>query len=171
MPRPRLAPLLLWLTALFPLPAPAPAAREAVAESYYGWSVVAHATADGTGAMYLAIVQDGRNSLVAKCDRAGPGSIYVGFYADRFLGGGTNMVRSLQYRLDGHARVEEDWTYDWSYAHLVEHRRAMDFLARLEDAHELEIDAVSANFDLVVAHFDVTGAALAIGRLRELCRD
>ena len=139
-------------------------------ESFYGWTVLEHAT-PGHGRMVLAIVQQGKDSLVAKCDRPGRNSIYVGFYADRFLGAGPHMLRTLQYSIDGGAPLDEDWAYDWSYAHQVDHARAMAFLGRLEGAHEVKIDAVSADYDVVSATFNVTGADLAIARLRELCRD
>ena len=145
-------------------------------ESFYGWTVLEHVTPGATGPgahgrMFLAIVEQGKDSLVAKCDRPGRNSIYVGFYADRFLGAGPHMLRTLQYSIDGGAPIDEDWAYDWSYAHQVDHARAMAFLHRLENAHQVKIDAVSANYDVVSATFDVTGADLAIGRLRQLCRD
>jgi len=161
------------------MPAALAAERDAAAEdgeNFYGWSVLEHAISGAHepgagGRMFLAIVQQGRQSLVAKCDRPGRNSIYVGFYADRFLGAGPHMLRTLQYSIDGAPPVDEDWAYDWSYAHQVDHARAMALLRRLENAHQVKIDAVSANYDVVSATFDVTGADLAIGRLRELCRD
>jgi hypothetical protein len=118
---------------------------------------------------YVAYVEDAQGLLALKCDAKGPGSVYVGFYANKYLGSGRYPNRAFKYRIDDRSPVEQDWNYDRSTAHLFDKAKARAFAGQLIRGTRVIGHAYTYEYHLVEAELDLTGAATAVNRVFRDC--
>jgi hypothetical protein len=119
---------------------------------------------------YIAIAKGSGGALVFKCDEVGPRSVYVGFYADKYLGEGQYKTRKLKYRIDKNRPEEGEWRYDKSAAHLFQASAAKALADKLKGAEVFLVNALTYEFSKVEAEINVTGAEQALNRLYSDCK-
>lgn len=123
----------------------------------------------------IANTPSGPIVLVVKCDRNGPGTIYLSFIADQYLGGTSrNSGRDIQFRIDGAPAERISARHDGRTAsifNLSPDRSGGQFLRRIVDASELTISLTNFRYESTVHVIDVSGARAAITQVAQTCND
>ena len=122
-----------------------------------------------------SIAANEQNGLIAiKCDRSGPGSLYLHFIATNYLGKGRSGSRDIEYRVDGSEVQKLNAYHDKSMA-IVTNNAPNDaggrFIKQLRDANKLVIALYSYEFERYVSTFDISGAREAIRNVVSVCED
>lgn len=150
------------------LAAPAQAADKTVIAGNWWDSSVTDPITDVRRGIVYADSADQKASVVLKCDRSGPGTVYATIITGQYLGEGRSKYRNLIYRFDDRAPVESRWGHDSSYAFNFEPEA---FVSAMRGSSKLVVRATAYDYSNVDVIFDVTGADQAIQRVYEACGD
>lgn len=119
---------------------------------------------------YVAAADGNNGAVVIKCDVAKPDSVYVGFYANKYLGAGSSPARLLKYRVDKATPVEVRWSYDKTYANQFNRAAAANFIDSIRHGKRLIVEAYTYEFETVESDIDLTGIDKVADRIRHDCK-
>lgn len=112
--------------------------------------------------------------LVIKCDKNGPGSLYLSILSKNYLGKGRYGSRNIDYRFDGGEVESIRGYYDGRTASIFNLRpgkKGGEFLSGLKSAKEMVVRLSSYDYQTYTTVIDVTGAAEAIKKSADACGD
>lgn len=119
----------------------------------------------------IAVVEDAGKIFAVKCDRPGPGSLFVSFLPQRYLGGTADEpdLGKVVTRIDDDPAVLDDWAYIYRSANYMGDGR-YTLIERLKQAKRLRVRLQVPDGEVVDAVFDVNGAADAIAAVENACK-
>ncbi|KVS62657.1 hypothetical protein [Burkholderia cepacia] len=119
--------------------------------------------------------RDGANTgalLIFKCDEPGPNSVYVQISFGQYLGATheRSETRDMQYRIDGGAPERLTSEYGDKYLIVTDARDVKRFAAAVANGKRLVVRAKTYQYSEVDTEFDLSDAAMQIGRVAETCK-
>lgn len=123
----------------------------------------------------ISMLMGDQGALVVKCDKNGPGSLYLSIVSKDYLGGvsGSN-TRLIKYRIDKGDPQQINAFYDKNMASVFSLRPSTSggaFLQKIIDSKQLVIEAISYDYESHVIVFDTTGAKDAVVKAAATCGD
>lgn len=112
--------------------------------------------------------------IVVKCDRNGPGSLYVSIISKNFLGKGRYGNRGIEYRFDGGSVKSVNAFHDGRTASIFRVKPGEaggNFLSELSNAKEMVIRVTSYDYDTYTSVLPVAGSGPMIERVARTCKD
>ncbi len=148
------------------------AAAPARAAAYGAWTVDVQKDPITDTVKAIASLPGEAGSLIIKCDAPGPGSLYVRFVSNDYLGGYAGGQRSdaLTYRVDDDAPVTSEWVYYKSIVPAVHEERRAALIQRLKTAKRFSLRAITFENEVVNATFELSSIAQAISAADEVCK-
>lgn len=154
--------------------APSQAADESEKIGRFQFKVITDPMSDATRGIASSAEADSI-TMVVKCDQNGPGSLYVSFIADNYLGGTRgNRIRALKYRIDDAAPQTIAAYYDGRTANLFDFKPTSAegrWFAETLGAKKLTVQVTSYDFDAYTQVIDLEGYRLAVSKVAAACKD
>jgi len=123
----------------------------------------------------ISSVMGDEGMLVVKCDRNGPGTLYLSIISKKYLGGISGRKnRSMRFRIDRGEPQTIDAFHDGSTAsvfNLAPNKAGGAFLNQLLDARELVVQVTSFDYDSYTIIFNTAGAREAVTKSARDCGD
>jgi len=123
----------------------------------------------------ISVLEADQGALVIKCDRNGPGSLYLSIISKNYLGGlSSNRRRTITYRVDQGQPQTIPAYHDGSTANVLDlapETKEGRFFAQIMTASRLVVQVTSFNYDTYTIVFDMTGARDAVNRSAAACGD
>lgn len=122
----------------------------------------------------IASVMGDNGMLVLKCDKNGPGSLYIDVVSKEYLGGVSSRMRDMKYRFDGGQPGTILATYDERSALLFNLKpgsKGGDFISSLRSSSKLVVEVTDFRYSGNYITFDTTGAAATIAKAAQTCGD
>lgn len=102
----------------------------------------------------IATLEGEHGRLVVKCDAPGPGSVYIHFISNEYLGGDYDR-RQMVVRFDQAPPATQTWHYNGSAALLTTEPLQMGFVRQLAAASRLVLRATTYRGASVTAVFEI----------------
>lgn len=118
-----------------------------------------------------ATVGEGGAMLLVKCDEAAPGSVYVSFMPDGYLGSGrsTGDRRPVVFRFDQDPPVEVLWRYGDTSALLIDRPAAFTRELLGGTKSSVVVRATSYRYATFTDKFSLEGASKVVLRVYNVC--
>lgn len=142
------------------------------AATYGAWTVEVQKDPITDTVKAIASLPGEAGSLIIKCDAPGPGSLYVRFVSNGYLGGyaGGQRFDALTYRVDEDVPVTSEWVYYKSIVTAVHEERRAALIQRLKTAKRFSLRATTFENEVVNASFELSSVAQAISATDEVCK-
>lgn len=122
----------------------------------------------------IAIAKGEGATLVVKCDKSGPGSLYIHIISANYLGEGRNRYRQVKYRINGGVPTDVTASHDGRDAlvsDLTPGTPGGKFLEEIGSGSKLVLQLMSYDYRLYDSLFDISGAGPVIAKAAAACRD